>query len=78
MALARWQFARHQLHILVPAFTSRTLYVPLRQECVPEPLYEVPDLGIDVYKEMERAPVKSRDLCRTIPARTANMAPSVQ
>jgi hypothetical protein len=58
MALAGWQSACHQLHILVPVFISRTLHVPLGQECVPEPLREVPELGIDVHKQMKRSLVE--------------------
>jgi hypothetical protein len=54
MALAGWQLACHQLHILVPVFISRTLHVLLGQECVPEPLREVPELGIDVAGERVR------------------------
>src|SRR5271155_4114758 len=57
MALAGWQLACHQLHILVPMFISRTLHVPLGQECVSEPLREVPELGIDVHKQMKQSPV---------------------
>src|ERR1700756_3420863 len=58
MALAGCQLARHQLHILVPVFISRTLHVPLGQECVPDPLREVPDLGIGVHKQIKPAPVE--------------------
>jgi len=63
MALAGWQLARHQLHILVSVFISRTLHVPLGQECVPDPLREVPDLGIGVHKQINGA---SRNLSASV------------
>jgi len=78
MALAGWQLACHQLHILVPMFTSRALHIPLGQECVPKPLREVPEYGIDVHKQMKQAPVEISRHCRLVSAPTANMAPSVQ
>jgi hypothetical protein len=49
MVLALWQLACHQVHILI---------VPLRQECVPEPLHEVPELEIDIHKQMKQSSVE--------------------
>ena len=41
-----------------PYFTSRTLHIPLRQECAPELLHKVSELRIDVHKRMKQSSVE--------------------